>query len=102
MKKTITFNDFVDEFRGSQYENQFSYDGKRALFEYLEEIEGQDKEEMELDIVAICCDFTEYDSFEDFNKDYPDIKDLEELNEYTTVLEVDNAMKTDSFIIQQF
>lgn len=103
MIKTISLYDFEDAFNNSDtYKNNFSYEGKKALFEYLENYEEDTGEDIELDIVALCCDYTEYDSFEELQKQYPNIKDFEELNENTQVIEVDNAMKTDSFIIANF
>jgi hypothetical protein len=60
MYKTINFSDFCDEFHGSQYENNFTYEGKQALFEYLENLEEDIGEKIEFDMVAICCDYNEY------------------------------------------
>ncbi len=36
--------------------------GARALVEYLEDIESSEGVELELDVVAIRCDYSEYDS----------------------------------------
>lgn len=44
--------------------------GAFALAEYLQEIEESNGESMELDLVAIRCDFCEYESLEDFCEDY--------------------------------
>lgn len=52
---------------------RWSYDGSLALAEYLEELEESTGEEMELDIVAIRCDFSEYDSLQDWADDYSGI-----------------------------
>ena len=60
MKQTINSSDFVDAFRTYGRQNQFSYDGLCALFEYLEEMEDGMGEEMELDVIALCCDFSEF------------------------------------------
>jgi len=47
----------------------FSYKGLRALFEYLEET--TDKENpYKLDVIALCCEFSEYKNIEEFLKDY--------------------------------
>ena len=62
MKQTVSLNDFRDAFRAYDRLDNFSYDGLGALFEYLEELEEDTGEEMELDVIAICCDFSEYDS----------------------------------------
>jgi len=61
MKQTIGFNQFCDAFSDT-YKNNFSYAGKRALFDYLEDYEDSTDEELELDIVGICCEYTEYES----------------------------------------
>ena len=61
MKTTITQSDFVSAFKNnSERKNQFSYGALCALFEHYDEIEQHTGDEIELDVVAICCDWTEY------------------------------------------
>jgi hypothetical protein len=61
MKTTINQSDFVSAFKGnSERKNQFSYDALCALFNYYEQMEQDTGEEMELDVIAICCDWAEY------------------------------------------
>ena len=63
MKTTINQSDFVSAFKGnSERKNQFSYGALCALFDYYEQIEQDTGEEMEMDVVAICCDWAEYAS----------------------------------------
>jgi hypothetical protein len=62
MKQTITRGDFHDAFEKMGRKDNFSYDGLDALFEYLEDYEEGTGEEMELDVIALCCDFFEYDT----------------------------------------
>jgi hypothetical protein len=62
MKTTVNFSEFRDSFQEIRPDN-FSYDGQRILFDYFEEFEESTGEEFELDVIAICCDFSE-DSFE--------------------------------------
>ena len=69
MKTTINFTDFCDAFRNYDRNENFSYEGKQALFEYLEEFEDSTGEEIELDIIALCCDYNE-DTFEDIANNY--------------------------------
>lgn len=100
MKQTINFYDFERAFGTDTYKNQFTYEGKKALFDYLEEYEECTGEEIELDVVALCCDYAEYDSIEDFwleydQEEYPDM-DAIEYN--TQVIMIDD----EAFIIQQF
>ena len=101
--KSVSFNDFLEEFRRYEREDQFSYEGKKALFDYLEELSEDMGEPIELDVIAICCDFTEYSSLEEFSNDYSytigeDINDIEDIQDYTTVIQIDSQ----SFIIQNF
>ena len=60
MKQTVNSSDFVDAFRTHNRMDQFSYEGLKALFEYLERYEEDTGEETELDVIAICCDFSEH------------------------------------------
>jgi len=48
----------------------WSWQGAKALAEYLEEYEEQSGTEMELDVVAIRCDFSEHTSLLDWANDY--------------------------------
>ena len=98
MYQNINFNDFCDSFRVMDRDNQFSYEGKRALFDYLEELEADTGEDIELDVIALCCDFTEYDSFEDLQKEYPDIETIDDLRDETFVIEFNHG----SLIVQAF
>lgn len=59
MKRTINFSDFCDEFRRMDRQDSFTYEGKKAIFEWLEAVEQDTGEEIELDVIAICCDFNE-------------------------------------------
>ena len=69
MKETITKYQFTDWFRSSEgYKNNFSYDGLGALFDYIEELENDMGEEIEFDPIALCCEYSEYDSFEEFKE----------------------------------
>ncbi len=58
MKKTINSYDFRREFETCR-PNNFSYGGLSTIFDYLESYEEESGEELELDVVAICCDYSE-------------------------------------------
>ena len=100
MKKTINFYDFERAFIDMGRENQFSYEGKKALFEYLEEYEELSGHEIELDVIALCCEYTEYDNISDFhcNYDHEAYPDVDSLYDYTEVIHLGD----DSFIIADF
>ena len=101
MTKKIYFNDFERAFKGYGREDNFSYEGLRALFDYLEQYEEDCDQEIELDVIAICCEYTE-DSIQNIADNYGIEGDREEILETlmynTQVIEVDE----DNIIIQDY
>lgn len=78
MKTTVSRYDFERAFADAGRKDQFSYEGLKALFEYLEQYEEDTGEEIELDVIAICCDYSE-DSPEDIAANYSiDLVDVDE------------------------
>ena len=76
MKTTVSVSDFRDAFRAVRPEN-FSYEALGELFEYLEQFEQDCGQELELDVIAICCDFSE-DTYEQIADQYGiDLEGLE-------------------------
>ena len=69
MKTTLDTYDIVDALRKDDNAN-WSYNGAKALAEYFEEYEESTGEEMELDVCAIRCDFSEYASLQEWADDY--------------------------------
>ena len=70
MYQTInTVSTFRDEFRACGRADNFSYEALGLLFDYLEAYEMDTGEEIELDVIAICCDFSE-DSPENIRDQY--------------------------------
>ena len=59
MKQTINLQDFRDAFYKMDLKEQFSYEGLRVLFNYIEEAEDSIGEEIELDVIALCCNYAE-------------------------------------------
>jgi hypothetical protein len=57
MKQSINFSQFVDAFHAYGRYDSFGYDALRIIFDYLEEYEQDCNEELELDVIAICCDY---------------------------------------------
>lgn len=50
--------------------NHFSYEGYNALFNYLDNLSDEIGEDFKVDVIALCCDFTEYESWEDVYNNY--------------------------------
>lgn len=61
MKTSVNFSQFCDAFRDMGRNDNFSYAGKRALFDFLEDMADSTGEEYELDVIALCCEFAESD-----------------------------------------
>ena len=102
MKQSVTRFDFVDWFRGSDtYKNNFSYDGLNSLFDYFEELEEDMGQEIDFDPIAICCDFSEYENFNEIKESYSSVKinNIDDLRYHTNVIEIDDS---DKLIIQDF
>jgi len=60
----VNFSTFCDEFHNMGRGNQFSYDALEVLFDYYEQLEEDIGEPIEFDVIAICCEWTEYESEE--------------------------------------
>jgi len=100
MKEYVTESTFIDAFKQSDTrKNQFSYEGLKALFEYLEEYEDSTGEELEFDMIGICCEYTEYDSLKQYNDEYGnECEEIDEIADYTALIKIDD----ERFIIQQY
>jgi hypothetical protein len=59
MKISVTAYDFERAFVDAGRQDQFSYEGRAVLFNYLEELEASTGQELELDVIALCCDYYE-------------------------------------------
>ena len=69
MKQTKNLYDFRQAIRDMDRKENFSHEGLEVLFDYLEQYEEDTGQEMELDVIAICCDFSE-DTVEDIAANY--------------------------------
>lgn len=107
IKQTINEYEFTQAFKELRPDN-FSYAGLRSLYEFFEDLSEDAGEDIELDVIAICCDFTEAsmsEIIEDyglFDKDIENIDDLlEYLNDETIAFRVEHANFEDDTIIYQ-
>lgn len=110
MKMTLTYNDFERAFWDYDRYKDFGRDALEALWEYLEEYEESTGEEIELDVLALCCDYGAYDYLniaEEFdnlvereeNEDYEDYTErvLEELERTTSVIRYPGGAIVEAF-----
>jgi len=59
MKTTIYKASFIDAFTRAGRASQFSRPALELIFEYIEQLEADTREDIELDVVAICCEYAE-------------------------------------------
>jgi hypothetical protein len=71
MKTTVSRYDFERAFFDAGRKEQFSYEAMGLLFDYFEQYEQDTGEEIELDVIAICCEYSE-DTLEDIANNYWD------------------------------
>lgn len=69
MKKTLTTHEIAAELLNDNCA-RWSRAGAYALAEHLQQMEDETGEELELDIVAIRCDWSEYESLQAWAADY--------------------------------
>ena len=96
MKITVDESMFVARFDEMNRSENFSLAGRRALFQYIEDLESDAGEEIELDVIGLCCEFSE-DTVENVLVEY-DLESIEDLQDATTVIEVDK----DTIVYQCF
>ena len=100
MIETVTRTRFINWFRQSDtYKDNFSFFAQASLYDYFEELEEETGEKIEFDPIAICCEYSEYENIEEYNKDYEPVESIDKIRELTTVIEIPNK---ESFIIANF
>jgi len=112
MKEEVSESEFINRFETMNRGNNFTYEGRRALYEYITQLEEDTGTDIDLDIIAICCDYNEYEDLDEYLKDYntdldkkdyddeEEFKDavMEEIQEKTTLIKVSD----EGFIIQAY
>ena len=100
IKETVNEYRFSEVLRSDEYAS-WSYGATKALFDYYEQLSDDIGEDIELDRVAIRCEWAEYKSALDCLESHSLAKDEERitdeelarewLEERTTVLDVENV-----------
>ncbi len=98
MKKQITKDEFINEFLNSDYKDNFTIDGLIALYDWIAEYDYISDTETDLDIIALCCDFSEYKDLNElkslysYNQNIQNIQNIDELFRYfNIVISVNNT-----------
>ena len=97
----ITKSDFRTAFHNMGRADSWSYEGLGALYDHLLETKIVQRFGLELDVIALDCEFSEYACIDEFFESYDseDYPDIETIRNRTTVIEVPNSS---SFIIADF
>ena len=59
MIQTINLSDFRDAFKRMGRKDQFSYEALELIFDNIEEYESKTGDMQELDVIGICCEWSE-------------------------------------------
>ena len=100
----VTESMFHDQFRAFNREENFSYEARSLLFDYLTEAEdngANDGAGLELDIIGICCDFAEA-TIDAYLQDYRLLdhdSDLSELSETELKEFIENDISNNSIFV---
>lgn len=83
---------FVNHFKSIRPDD-FSIIALEALYDYLDNYAEECGQDFRLDVIALCCEFCEYTSLEEFASDYGhyNFETWDDVREYTTVVELDNG-----------
>ena len=92
----VSTYDFHNAFNAMRPDD-FSYDALEALYTYLDDLSDDIGEPLELDVIAVCCDFAEYTTVAEALEAYS-LESLDDLYDNTLVLELANG----GLVIQQF
>jgi hypothetical protein len=81
MKQTVNNSQFHTAFHNMDRGSQFSYQALNLIYDYLEEFESSTGEDVELDVIAICCEYSEMTHQEVADSYDIELEDGEELDE---------------------
>lgn len=116
--QTVDESMFVAAFDEMGRGDNFSVAARRALFDHFDEMSDDIGEAFQLDVIAICCDFSEYDLQLAINElghviDQDELDECEDDDEkldyleralmlYALVIRVEHYGKPDTLVIQAF
>jgi hypothetical protein len=92
----LNFHRFQDAFSDMNREGNFTYEALKELYDYYDNI-GED---VELDVIAICCDWTEL-SEEEIRKEY-DIDEDEDVDSYLNSKTTYYVLSNGNYLFQVF
>lgn len=100
MKQTVYEQDFVESFDKMDRSSNFTVAGRRALYNALIDFEDSTGIEQDLDVIGLCCTFTEYADFAEYKENYSD--DAESIDDLIEAGIWVIPVKGESFIIEAY
>lgn len=96
IKDTLNEDSFISRFL--KIRDNFSVKALRELYHYYDDMSEGIGEDIEFDPVAICCEWTEYETEQECLDDYSHYDNIEEIRNSTVVLPVYG----NSILVQNF
>ena len=111
------FEDY-DRLKTDKTGGNFTRQGLKVLFKYLDELSEDTAQNIKLDVIALCCDYSEYKNLDEYLKDYSNqhgdelvkgfknkedfkVRIEEEINDKTILIKFSDDLN-DGFIIQNY
>jgi hypothetical protein len=99
MKQTLNQNSFIQAFEDMFRDKQFSRRALISLYEYFDQYEHDTGEQIELDVVAICCEYTE-ESYKDIADSYNVTLDSQD-SEAEHLQQVKDFLETETIMVSE-
>ena len=87
---TVTESQFIDDLLGDDYAS-WSYDEAAALFDYHWQLSEDIGEDIELDRVAIRCEWEKAQDIDEVIEIYSEVNSLDDLYDHTQVIELEGG-----------
>lgn len=96
MYQSINEYQFRDAFRSMGRSDQFSYEGLNILFNALEQYEVDTGQPIELDVISLCCDYSELTA-EEIQRQYDVDHDVD--NESSLEEQVEDFLACNTWVL---
>lgn len=107
--ETVNESAFRDAFQRMGRTDQFSYEALGLLYDYLDQLSDDTGEPLELDVIGICCDYSEMTAEEvreayglDTPEDDDEAEEAEDVRDYLTENTSLVGETDSSFVFAQF
>lgn len=95
----LDFNGFRKEFNDYGRGDQFSLYGLKKLFDFLENFSEDTGEQIDLDVIALCCEYSEYNDVHEFLNDYNIDVDTSDLDDDEILYEIRDYLNYNTMIV---